>query len=48
MTQIAYVVRLHLTMRQIQQYWTVAETHLKRRSAPRPGIDFIIIIITNI
>ena len=37
----AYAVWLRLTMLQIHlyQYWTVAETQLKRRSAPRPSMS---------
>jgi hypothetical protein len=40
----AYTVGLHLTMLQIYlyQYWTVAETQKKGRSAPRPCVDLII------
>ena len=36
-----------MTMLQIYlyQYWTVAETQKKGRSAPRPCVDLIIIII---
>ena len=43
----AYAVGLRLTMLQIYlyQYWTVAETQKKGRSAPRPCVDLIIIII---
>ena len=42
----AYAVGLRLTMLQIYlyQYWTVAETQKKGRSAPRPCVDLIIII----
>ena len=41
----AYAVGLRLTMLQIYlyQYWTVAETQKKGRSAPRPCVDLIII-----
>ena len=41
----AYAVGLLLTMLQIYlyQYWTVAETQKKGRSAPRPSVDLIII-----
>ena len=41
----AYAVGLRLTMLQIYlyQYWTVAETQKKGRSAPRPCVDIIII-----
>ena len=47
MTWSAYAVGLRLTMLQIYlyQYWTVAETQKKGRSAPRPCVDLIIIII---
>ena len=41
----SYAVGLRLTMLQIYlyQYWTVAETQKKGRSAPRPCVDLIII-----
>ena len=45
-----YAVLLRLTMLQIYlyQYWTVAETQKKERSAPRPCVDLIIIIIFTV